>query len=124
MMNRFEGDFLSRLSTEQLEEILRADLASPDHDDDAAILRVLSLIEERERAAPTGRLPDTELAWETFLTHYAIPEGEGQSLYPMPPQEPIRLDPPAPQKPPVGRKQLGPIAAALAAAVALFSHDE
>lgn len=31
---------------------------------------------------------------------------------------------PAPREPTVGRKQLGPIAAALAAAVALFSHDE
>ncbi len=124
MMHRFEGDFLSHLSTEQLEEILRADLASPEHDDDAAILRVLALIEERERAAPTGRLPDTERAWETFLTEYAIPEGEGQSLYPMPPQEPIRLDPPLPQKSAAGRRHLGPIAAAIAAAVALFSHDE
>ena len=60
MMHRFEGDFLSHLSTEQLEEILRAD----------------------------------------------------------------RLDPPLPHESAAGRRHLGPIAAAIAAAVSLFSHDE
>lgn len=73
---------LDRLSTEALEELLRADIESPDDDDDEAILHILEVIEQREKEKPTGRLSDVDQAWADFQKHYNTPEGEGLSLYP------------------------------------------
>lgn len=74
--------YLDRLSTEQLEDLLRADLVSQDQETEEGIFAVLEVLEKREREHPTGRLPDVERAWADFQRHYNIPEGEGQSLYP------------------------------------------
>lgn len=75
-----------RLSTEQLEALLRADLDDPSPDQEAAIFHILEVIEQREKERPTGRLPDGDQAWAEFQQFYNIPEGEGQSLYPLPPE--------------------------------------
>lgn len=74
--------YLDRLSTDQLEELLRADFESDEHSDVDVIFHILEVIEKRERTHPTGRLPDTKLAWEEFQQYYNIPEGEGVQLYP------------------------------------------
>lgn len=79
--------YLEQLSTEQLEDILRADLASEDQENDEAVFHILEVLEKREKENPTGRLPDTDQAWKEFQQYYNIPEGEGQSLYP------VRSDP-------------------------------
>lgn len=73
---------LDRLSTEALEEFLRADMESPDDDNDEAIFHILEVIEQREKDNPTGRLVDVDEAWAEFQQYYNIPEGEGLSLYP------------------------------------------
>ena len=52
---------LDRLSTEALEELLCADIKSPDDDDDEVVLHILEVIEQREKAIPTGRLSDADL---------------------------------------------------------------
>ena len=39
---------LDRLSTEALEELLCADIKSPDDDDDEVVLHILEVIEQRE----------------------------------------------------------------------------
>lgn len=75
-----------RLSTEQLEALLRADLDDPSPDQETAIFHILEVIEQREKERPTGRLPDGDQAWAEFQQFYNIPEGEGQSLYPLPPE--------------------------------------
>lgn len=74
---------LDRLTTEQLEELLRADLDAPDQSNEAVIFHILEVIEQREKENPTGRLPDADQAWAEFKQFYDIPEGEGQSLYPV-----------------------------------------
>lgn len=74
--------YLNRLSTEQLEELLRADFESDENSDVDVIFHVLEVIEEREKAHPTGRLPDIDMAWEEFQQYYNIPEGDGEQLYP------------------------------------------
>lgn len=74
--------YLNRLSTEQLEELLRADFESPEHGDTDVIFHILEVIEKREEEHPTGRLPDVDKSWEEFQQYYNIPEGEGLSLYP------------------------------------------
>lgn len=73
---------LDQLSTRQLEELLRADIESPESSEEGVIFHILQVIEQREKEEPTGRLPDVDKAWEEFQQYYNIPEGEGQSLYP------------------------------------------
>ena len=75
--------YLDQLSTQQLEEILRADIESPDCGDDGIIFYILEMIEKREREHPTGRLTDIEKAWANFKKYYHTAEGEGLSLYPI-----------------------------------------
>ncbi|SBV92730.1 conserved hypothetical protein [uncultured Eubacteriales bacterium] len=74
---------LDRLSTESLEALLRADIQSPDNDNDEAVFHILEVIEQREKEHPTGRLCDVDKMWAEFQQYYNIPEGEGLSLYPV-----------------------------------------
>lgn len=75
-------DYLDQLSMEQLEELLRADFASSDPENEQAVFHILEVMEKREKENPTGRLPDTDQAWKEFQQYY-----KGQSLYP------VRSDP-------------------------------
>lgn len=75
--------YLEQLSTERLEEILRAHIEAPDSKstDEEAIAYILEIIENREKEHPTGRLPDPEQAWNNFQSYYNTAEGMGRSLY-------------------------------------------
>lgn len=82
--NEYEsGTYWDQLSTEQLEDILRADIASPNQTNDETVFHILEVLEKREKENPTGHLPDTDQAWQEFQKYYNIPEGEGESLYPI-----------------------------------------
>ena len=94
--------YLNRLSTEQLEELLRADMEASKPGNDEAVFHILEVIEQRENQQPTGRIPDMEEAWEEFQREYDLPEGEGMSLYPCAPQ--VEED----AVPPVRRRRGGP----------------
>jgi hypothetical protein len=74
--------YLSRLSTKELEAILRADAESPKAGNDEAISYILEVIEQREREHPSGSFPDIDSSWKEFQTIYNTPEGADQSLYP------------------------------------------
>lgn len=74
--------YLNRFSTEQLEELLRADIESPESGDTDVIFHILEVIERRAEEHPAGRLPDADEAWAEFQQYYNIPEGDGLSLYP------------------------------------------
>lgn len=50
--------YLNRLSTEQLEELLRADMEASKPGNDEAVFHILEVIEQRENQQPTGRIPD------------------------------------------------------------------
>ena len=78
--------YLNRLSTEQLEELLRADMEASKPGNDEAVFHILEVIEQRENQQPTGRIPDVEEAWKEFQREYDLPEGEGMSLYPCVPE--------------------------------------
>ncbi len=85
MVSKDEGkkyDCLDRLNTEQLEELLRADIESPDSGDPDVIFYILEVLEKREGCSLAGRLPDKDAAWLEFQQYYNIPEGDGLSLYP------------------------------------------
>lgn len=94
--------YLNRLSTEQLEELLRADMEASKPGNDEAVFHILEVIEQRENQQPTGRIPDVEEAWKEFQREYDLPEGEGMSLYPCTPQ--VEED----TVPPVRRRRSGP----------------
>lgn len=82
--NEYEsGTYWDQLSTEQLEDILRVDIASPNQMNDEAVFHILEVLEKREKENPSGRLPDVDQAWQEFQKYYNIPEGEGESLYPI-----------------------------------------
>ena len=82
--NEYEsGTYWDQLSTEQLEDILRADIASPNQTNDETVFHILEVLEKREKENPSGRLPDVDQSWQEFQKYYNIPEGEGQSLYPI-----------------------------------------
>ena len=94
--------YLNRLSTEQLEELLRADMEASKPGNDEVVFHILEVIENREKEQPTGRIPDVEEAWEEFQREYDLPEGAGMSLYPCAPQ--VEED----AVPPVRRRRSGP----------------
>lgn len=79
--NTQKYDYLSQMKTEELEELLRADMASPENSDPDLLLHIMEVIAEREKDTinDTAR---TEKAWQDFQKIYNTPEGTGQTLYP------------------------------------------
>ena len=82
--NEYEsGTYWDQLSTEQLEDFLRADIASANQTNDETVFHILEVLEKRKKENPTICLPDVDQAWNEFQTYYNIPEGKGESLYPI-----------------------------------------
>lgn len=71
--------YLSQLSTQELESILRADL---ENDDSELAEHVMEVIAARENTEPEKIAALTRKAWEEFQTIYNTPEGKGRVLYP------------------------------------------
>lgn len=88
---------LDQLSTDQLLDLLRAEPEAPEGGDDGLTMRILEVIEARERVRPTGLLPDPDRAWADFQTYFNTPDGEGRPLYPVkdpeekPGRPPVRM---------------------------------
>lgn len=76
-------EFLERLSTGQLIDLMRADTGFPEDGDDALMLRILEVMERREKEHPTGRLTGAGEAWEDFQRYFNTPDGTDRPLYPM-----------------------------------------
>ena len=74
--------YLNRLSTEQLEELLRMDMEESKPGNEDVVFHILEVIEQRENEHPTGRIPDVDKAWAEFQEYYNVPEGADASLYP------------------------------------------
>ena len=74
--------YLNRLSTEQLEELLRVDMEESKPGNEDVVFHILEVIEQRENEHPTGRIPDVDKAWAEFQEYYNVPEGADASLYP------------------------------------------
>lgn len=74
--------YLNRLSTEQLEELLRMDMEMAEPGNEDVVFHILEVIEQRENEHPTGRIPDVDKAWAEFQEYYNVPEGVDDSLYP------------------------------------------
>lgn len=83
--NNSEYTGLSRLSIEELENLLEmADFSThADAVDTDYILRILEVMEKREKENPNGStLPDTAEAWNSFRKNYLPLAVERESLYP------------------------------------------
>ena len=74
--------YLNRLSTEQLEELLRMDMEESKPGNEDVVFHILEVIEQRENELPTGRIPDVDKTWAEFQEYYNVPEGADTSLYP------------------------------------------
>ena len=74
--------YLNRLSTEQLEELIRMDVEESKPGNEDVVFHILEVIEQRENEHPTGRIPDVDKAWAEFQEYYNVPEGADTSLYP------------------------------------------
>ncbi len=111
--------FLRALTTEQLEQLLKADYSASMPEDAAEefIDAVIEVMLEKEKEAPSGRLVDVDKAWADFQTYYNVPDRDGQLLYP----DPLSPDPAPSQKAPVRRPRrvLRPVAL-VAAAIGVF----
>jgi len=71
------------MSTEMLEDILRADSQLPinEDSDNEAILYIMEVIAKREKEHPTGRFQDGHQAWESFSENYLPFIEDDKSLY-------------------------------------------
>lgn len=74
--------YLDQLSTAALQDILRADIESPESGDDEAIFYILEVMKRRAEESPPDAYPDLEQSWSDFQSIYNVPEGDGKSLYP------------------------------------------
>lgn len=74
--------YLDQLSTAALQDILRADIESPESGDDEAIFYILEVMKRRAEESPPDAYPDLEQSWSDFRFIYNVPEGDGKSLYP------------------------------------------
>lgn len=103
---------LKRLSTEQLEELLRtAPVLSGDQETSEYYDAIEVVLLQRETEAPTGRLSDLDASWEEFRRQYAAPEGRGLRLYSDGGRE---TPPPAGSRSSAVFRKVLPIAAAIA----------
>ena len=75
--------YLDQLSTEELRQLLCADIDSPVNGDDEAIFYILEVIESREQAHPSSPFPDLGKSWKEFNELYNTPEAADISLYPI-----------------------------------------
>lgn len=101
-----------KLSTEELEDILRQDsMLEEEESDTEAVLYILEVIEKREKENPTRDFPDAESAWKEFNELYR-PFQDTRSLW-------AEDDEPAPAagKPSTRRPMRHALRAAYAAAV-------
>lgn len=71
------------MSTENLEDILRADFQLPNGEDSDtnAILYIIEVIAKREKEHPTGRFTDVQTAWASFNEHYLPYTENAEPLY-------------------------------------------
>lgn len=75
--------YLDQLSTEELEELIRADVGSPENTDAEAIFHVLEVLNKRAEEDPDGVTFDKARVWHDIQTVYNVPEGQERSLYPL-----------------------------------------
>ncbi len=111
--------FLRALTTEQLEQLLKADYSASMSEDAAEefIDAVTEVMLEKEKEDPSGRLADVDKAWADFQTYYNVPDRDGQLLYP----DPVSPDPAPSEKAPTRRPKrvLRPVVL-IAAAIGVF----
>lgn len=73
---------LDQISTQKLEDILRADLRLQEGGDPDMVLYIMEVIEKRENGKSLENTADAERALKEFRELYNTSDGVGQSLYP------------------------------------------
>ena len=73
---------LDQLSTQKLEDILRADLELQESGNSDMVLYIMEVIEKRENGKSSENRADAERALKEFYELYNTSDGRNQSLYP------------------------------------------
>lgn len=81
--NRWNFSVFDGMSTEALEELLRAHYQLPDGEDSDidSILYIMEVIAKREKDHPTGRFTDIDVASASFKEHYLPYTEDDKSLF-------------------------------------------
>lgn len=74
--------YLDQMSTQELEALIRADVDSPEIQNDEAIFHILEVLNERAKHDPDAVTFDEDALWHDIQTIYHVPEGKGRALYP------------------------------------------
>lgn len=74
--------YLDQMSTQELEALIRADVDSPEIQNDEAIFHILEVLNERAKHDPDAVAFDEDALWHDIQTIYHVPEGKGRVLYP------------------------------------------
>lgn len=74
--------YLDQMSTQELEALIRADVDSPEIQNDEAIFHILEVLNERAKHDPDAVAFDEDALWHDIQTIYHVPEGKGRALYP------------------------------------------
>ena len=115
--SKFDG-----MSTEMLEDILRADSQLPDGEntDTDAILYIMEVIAKREKENQTGKYTDAQVAWASFRENYMPYTEDDKPLYDFEDtnETGIRQTPSQPSSHPLKKRRL--LRAAAVAAIITF----
>lgn len=74
--------YLDQLSTQELEALIRADVDSPENQNDEAVFHILEVLHERTKQDPDAVTLDKDELWRDIQSVYHTPEGEDRVLYP------------------------------------------
>lgn len=74
--------YLDQLSTQELEALIRADVDSPENQNDEAVFHILEVLHERTKQDPDAVVLDKDELWRDIQSVYHTPEGEDRVLYP------------------------------------------
>lgn len=69
------------MSTEELEQLLRAHSQSSANTGIDEVFSILEVIEKREKMNPSGKYTDVDTAWDSFNKNYRPASNETESLY-------------------------------------------
>jgi hypothetical protein len=80
-IKRKNSDQLNHMSTEELEELLKAYSKSTENTDMEYVLSILEVIEKQENLNPSGKYIDLDSAWDSFQKNYRPANKEEKSIY-------------------------------------------
>jgi hypothetical protein len=80
-IKRKNTEQLDQMSTDDLEELLKAKSQSSENTDMEDVFSILEVIEKREKTNPSGKYTGVDAAWDSFQKNYRPSSKEAKSIY-------------------------------------------